>query len=60
MMHGLELQATVNEVEPGRAGDIHGGAELLLREGFGIAEVGSRHCEVGEGDLDVQRHGDDV
>ncbi len=60
MMHGLELQAAMHEIEPGRARDVHGGAQLALGEGFGVAEVGGRHAPVGKGDLDVQGHGNDV
>ena len=60
MVHGLELQAAVDEVEPGGTGDVHGGAELLLREALRVAEVGGAHREVGERDLHVQGHGDDV
>ena len=59
-MHSLELQAAVDEVEPCGARHVHGGAELALREGFGVAEVGGRHGPVREGDLDVQGHGYDV
>lgn len=59
-MDGLELQAAVDEVQPGGTSDVHGGAELFLGKGFAGAEVGGRHGEVGEGDLDVEGHGDDV
>ena len=57
---GLELEAAVDEVEPGGAVDVHGGAELALGEGLGVAEHGGGHAPVGQGDLDVQRHGDEV
>ena len=40
MMHSLELQAAVNEIQPFGAVDVHGGAELALGEGFCVAEVG--------------------
>ena len=60
VMHGLELQAAVDEVEPGGAIDVHGGAQLALGEGLGVAEVGGGHAPVGEGNLDVQGHGDDM
>ena len=59
-MHGLELQPAVDEIEPGRAVDVHGGAQLALREGFGVAEIGRRHAPVRERDLHVQRHRDHV
>ncbi|KFY77510.1 hypothetical protein V499_03140 [Pseudogymnoascus sp. VKM F-103] len=60
VVHGLELEATVDEVQPRGAVDIHGGAQLLLGEGLGGAEVGGRHAPVGERDLHVKRHGDNV
>lgn len=60
MVNGLELEATVDEVQPGRAVDVHGGSELALGEGFVLAEVGCGHSPVGEGDLDVKRHGNDM
>ena len=41
VVHGLELKAAVDEVEPGGAVDIHGGAELTLGEGLGLAMVRS-------------------
>ncbi len=59
-MHGLELEPAVHEIEVGGAVDVHGGAQLALRKGLGVAEVGGRHAPVREGDLDVQGHGDDV
>jgi hypothetical protein len=57
---GLELKASVEKVQPSRAFDIHGGAELALGEALGWAKVGGRHTPVAEGDLDVQKHGDAV
>lgn len=60
MVDGLELEATVDEVQPGRAVNIHGGSELALGEGFVLAEVGCGHSPVGKGDLYVERHGDDM
>lgn len=60
VVDGLELQAAVDPVEPGGAVDVEGGAELALREGLGVAEVSGWHAPVRQGDLDVQRHGDDV
>jgi hypothetical protein len=60
VVHGLELEAAVYEVELSGAVDVHGGAELLLGERLGGAEVRGGHAEVGERDLNVQRHGDDV
>lgn len=59
-MDGLELQAAVDEIQPLGAVDVHGGAQLALGEGLRFAEVGGRGGPVGEGDLRVQGHGDDV
>lgn len=39
MMDSLELQASVEKVEPCWAVDVHGGAEHLLRERFADSEV---------------------
>ena len=60
VVHSLELQAAVDPVEPRRAVDVHGGAELALGEGLGFPEVRGRHGPVRERDLHVQRHRDDV
>lgn len=60
VVHRLELQAAVDEIEPLRAGDVHGRAELALREGLAGAEVGGAGAPVREGDLHVQGHGDQV
>lgn len=60
VVHGLELQAAVDEVEPLRAGDVHGRAELALREGLAGPEVGGAVAPVREGDLYVQGHSDQV
>ena len=58
VVHGLELQAAVDEVEPLRAGDVHRCAELALRERLAGAEIRGAGAPVGEGDLHVQGHGD--
>jgi len=42
-MYGLELQAAVDEVEPGRTVDVHGGAEHFLGKRLVDAEIGGRH-----------------
>lgn len=60
VVDGLELQAAVHEVEPGRAVDIHGRAEHTLREAFVGAQIGRAHGEMRERDLHVQRAGDHV
>lgn len=59
-MHGLELQTAVDEVEPRRAFHVHGRAQLTLGEALCFTQVAGGHCPVREGDLHVQRHGDDV
>lgn len=56
-MDGLELQTAVEEVEPGRAVDIHGGAEHSLWERLVDSHVGGGHGEVRKCDLHVQRRG---
>ena len=60
MVNSLELKTAVDEVQPGRAVDIHSGSKLTLRKRFLLAEVNSRHTPVRKGNLDMQRHGDDV
>lgn len=60
MMNGLELQTAVEPVQPLGAVNVHGCAELVLRERLGGSKVGSRHAPVRQGDLDVEDDGDDV
>lgn len=60
VVHSLELEAAVEPVEPGRAVDVHGGAELALGEGFFGAQVGGGHRPVGKRDLHVQDDGHGV
>jgi len=55
VVHGLELEAAVHEVQPGGTGDVHGRAELAHGEGFRGAEVGRAGAPVRERDLDVER-----
>lgn len=50
----------MDEIQPFGAIDVHGGTDLALREGLPFAEVGGRGCPVGEGDLRVEGHSDDV
>ena len=52
-MHGLKLQTAVEEIEPGRAVDVHCRAKHLLRKGLVHTQVGSAHGEVAKGDLHV-------
>ena len=60
MVDGLELQAAVEEVQPGGAVDVHGSAQHFLREGLVDAEVGGAHGEVRERNLHMQYGGDHV
>lgn len=60
VVYSLKLETAVDEVQPGGAVNVHGGAQLLLGEGLGSPEVGGRHAPVGERDLHVEWHGDDV
>lgn len=60
MVNGLELQTAVDKVQPSRAVYIQGSAQLTLRKRFLLAQVGCRHAPVRQGDLHMQRHGDDV
>ena len=60
MMHSLELQAAVHEIQPRRTVYVHSGAQHFLGEGFVWAVVFGAHGEMGEGDLDVQGGGDAV
>lgn len=39
VVNGLELKTAVHKVHPCGAVDVHGGAELALRKGLGLAEV---------------------
>lgn len=56
----LELEATVEEVQPGRAIHVHGRTQHLLGEGFVDAQVGGGHGEVGQCDLHMQGRGHNV
>lgn len=60
VVNSLELQTAVDPIQPRGAVDVHGCAHLALGEGFGGTEVGGRHAPVGQGDLHVQDHGDQV
>ena len=59
-MHGLELQATVNEVEPGRAFNVHRSPQLLLRKRLRRSEICRTCAPVRQCDLYVQRERDHV
>ena len=60
MMNSLELEPTMNKVQPSRAIHIHRRSQLSLRKGLARTEVSRRHAPVGECDLDVERHGDNM
>ena len=60
MVDGLELKASVQEIQPGGAVNVHGSAELALREAFGRAQIRGGHAPMAQGDLNVQKHGDAV
>lgn len=60
VVHSLELQTAVDKVQPRGTIDVHSGAQLLLCEGLSRAKVSGRHAPVGERDLDMERHGDDM
>lgn len=60
VVDSLKLQATVEEVQPGRTVNIHSRSEHLLGERFVNTHISSRHGKMGERDLDVQRRGYDV
>lgn len=55
VVDGLELEAAVQEIQPRRAVDVHGGAEHFLGERLVHAQVRRAHREVAERDLHVQR-----
>ena len=60
VVHGLELESTMEKVEPLGAVNIHGGAQHTLRERLGNAKVCCRHGEVRKCDLHMHRHCDHV
>lgn len=60
VMHCLKLQSAMEEVQPSRTIDIHGGAQHSLWKGLRDAQVCCAHGEVGERDLNVDRRGDHV
>ena len=53
MMHSLELQSSMYEVQPRRTVHVHRRSEHFLREGLVRTEIGGAHCEMRQGDLDV-------
>lgn len=57
MVYNLELQPAVHEIQPRRARNVHGRAQLALGEGFSRPQVGRARAPVRERDLHVQRHG---
>ena len=59
-MHSLELQASVKEVEPGRAFNVHGSPQLLLRKRLRRSEIRRTRAPVRECDLYMQRERNQV
>lgn len=60
VMDGLELQSTVEKVEPLGTIDVHGGAEHPLRKGLLHAQICRAHAEVTQRDLNMEGRGDHV
>lgn len=60
VVNSLELESTVDEIEPSRAINVHAGSELPLGEGLGFAKIRCRHTPMRQSDLNVKGHGDDV
>jgi len=60
MMDRLELQTSMDPIQPRGAIDIHGRAQLLHGPRLVAARCDGRHGEVREGELHMQRHGDHV
>ena len=58
MVDGLELKASVQEIQPGGAVDIHGSAQLTLGEALGRTQISGGHAPVAQSDLNVQEHSD--
>lgn len=56
MMYSLELQPTMEEIQPLRTIHVHRRAEHALWERFGDAQIGCAHSEMAERDLDVYGH----
>lgn len=54
VVHRLELETTVEEVQPFRTGYVHGGAELALSKDLSWAKVGCACAPVRQCDLDLQ------
>jgi len=60
VMHGLELEAAVEPVKPGRTVDVHGSAKLALGKGLSGTQIRSRHAPMGKCDLHVEYDGHGV
>lgn len=52
-MDGLELQTTVDKVQPGRTVNIESGPQLPLGEGFILSQVRGGHSPVRKRYLDM-------
>lgn len=57
-MNRLKLQASVDEIQPRRTSNVHGGPELALRESLPRTQIGGAGSPMRKGDLDVEWHGD--
>lgn len=54
MVHSLELQTTVEEVQPGGTVNVHSRTQLPLSKGLAIAEICSGHSPMRQRDLNMQ------
>ncbi len=55
MVRDLHVQTAVDEVEPGRAVDVHRGSDLARRKALAQTKIVARLCKVREDNLDMQR-----
>lgn len=53
VMNSLELETTMEEVEPLWTVHVHGRPQHLLRKRLSSAKIGGAHREMAEGDLDM-------
>lgn len=60
VVNGLELQTTMDKVQPSRAINIEGCSQLSLGERLIFSQGGGGHTPVGKSNLDMQRHSNDV
>lgn len=60
VVNGLELKAAVKPVKPGRTFNVHCRTQLPLWKQFSLIQVVGRHTPVGEGNLNVKHHNNDI